>query len=244
MTAPDELAARVEKIRLAAQTLLELVEPASAVGAELVDAIRTTRDGVQRRLAGTETTIALLGDAAARRSLLNAIVGARAFDPKARPCPDAIVSLRRARAFDYTAHMYDGTVVTFAERADRHGPHTALAVPQTTATTSRSLLVVRAWRWLVRLVAHLFGRRSAQNTFAPPFSAADESDGRMADQERAESFLRDLRALTDGAARGMQVLSVSVQCPTSRLPADITLVDGGDSAEQADGAILVTMGGD
>jgi len=256
VTAPDDLAARVEKVRLAAQTLFELIEPASAVGAELVDAIRTTQDEVRRRLAGGETTIALLGGAAARRSLLNAIVGARAFDPKASPCPDAIVSLRPAHAFDYTARMLDGSVLAFGARgtshvaravqrvADRRGSPAALAPPYSTAMTRRPLRVVRAWQWLVRLVARLFGRRSAQNIVAPPFGAADESAARMADQERGESFLRDLRALTDGDARGLHVLSISVQCPTSRLPADITLVDGGDSAGQADGAILVTMGGD
>jgi hypothetical protein len=90
VTAPDDLAALVEKTRLSARVLSELIEPASAVGVELVDAIRTTLDEVRRRLARSETTIALRGEAA----------------------------------------------------------------------VNRPPFVVRAWRWLVRWVAHLFGRRS------------------------------------------------------------------------------------
>ncbi len=90
MTAPDDVAALVEKVRLSARALSELIEPASAAGVELVDAIRSTLDEVQRRLAGSETTIALLGEAA----------------------------------------------------------------------VNRPPLLVRAWRWLVRWVAHLFRRRS------------------------------------------------------------------------------------
>jgi hypothetical protein len=98
VTAPDEVAALVEKARLSARVLSELIEPASAAGGELVDAIRTTLDEVQRRLAGSETTIALRGE----------------------------------------------------------------------ATLTRPALVVRAWRWLTRWVAHLFRRRSAQDSVPRP----------------------------------------------------------------------------
>jgi hypothetical protein len=308
VTAPDDLAASVEKVRLSTQALGELIEPASAVSAELVDAIGAAKDRAQRRLAGSETTIALLGDAPAKRTLLNTIVGARAFDPLARACPGAVVTLRRARAFDYTAYMRDGSVLNFAARApdrngsfatertkaeqaratamatekelaarleqvEREGAHSALAGARTALNTKSLLLVVRAWRWLVRFVAHIFGRRSAREASSSQLSAADDGPGGMGslrqaladararvhkaaarlaivlvehpkyDQERGEAFLRDLRALTDCDARGLQVMSVSIQCPTSHLPADIALVDGGE-AEEADGAVFVAHGSD
>jgi hypothetical protein len=111
-----ELAALIERVRLATNGLAELIGPAGAVGPDLVEAIRTTREEVERRLAGEEIAVALAGDPAAKRALLNAIVGARAFDPKARLAASAVVTLRGARTFDYAAQMRDGTSVEFGWR--------------------------------------------------------------------------------------------------------------------------------
>jgi hypothetical protein len=116
MKSGGNLRALVEHVRLASRALSELAGPALAVGPDLVEAIRVTREDMERRLYGDEIVIALAGEPIAQRSLLNAIVGARAFDPAAIAGAGVVVALRAARTFDYTAQMRLGHVVEFASR--------------------------------------------------------------------------------------------------------------------------------
>ncbi|HEY8019809.1 MAG TPA: hypothetical protein VIH93_01835, partial [Thermoanaerobaculia bacterium] len=57
-----EVATLLEQVRSAARNLSELVEPAGAVGPELVRAIEAARDEVERRLAGGELLVAVAAD--------------------------------------------------------------------------------------------------------------------------------------------------------------------------------------
>jgi hypothetical protein len=116
VAAQADLAALVERVRLASAALAELADAASAVGPDLVDTIRVTRDEVERCLASGELMVAIAGEPGAKRSFLNAILGARAFEPTGRTAHDIVLTLRPARAYDYTARLRDGTVVDFALR--------------------------------------------------------------------------------------------------------------------------------
>jgi hypothetical protein len=311
--ARGELTALDERVRLAAKALSELAGPASAVGPELVQAIHATRDDVERWLAGESLAVALAGEPAAKRALMNAIVGARAFDPSARPGADATVTLRPAPAFDYSARMRDGSAVEFAlrmparggsftkaqqravadleaaqaaekEQSQRLADARRQADEASVASTPRALppadplaSLRRFWQWLIRLVVSVFAprRRSPAVLPTPGWSPEDadhvrklaiksleqglsEARGRLQqatarlealrverpkyDQERAEAFVQDVRALTDQGGRGRDVVTLSVACPTAHLPGDVALIDAGRLPPSADAVIYVATG--
>jgi hypothetical protein len=310
-----ELPALVERVRLAANALSELAGPASAVGPDLVQAIHSTRDDVERRLAGESIAVALAGDPAAKRALMNAIVGARAFEPSARPGAEATVTLRPAPVFDYSARMRDGTAVEFAWRMPARGESFAKAQQRAEAEQEAARaaeqeqrqrlaearrqaeeaavassrreapsadvppVLRRVWQWLLRLVVSVFGTRRPRTTElpAPGWSPEDanhvrqralealeqslsDARGRLQqatarvealrverpkyDQERAEAFVQDVRALTDQGARGRDVVSLSIACPTAHLPGDVVLIDAGGPQPAADAVIYVASGND
>jgi hypothetical protein len=314
--ARGELAAFVERIRLAASALSRLVGPASAVGPDLVDAIRATGEEVDRWLGSKETVVALAGDDSAKRSLLNAIIGARAFDPAARSDPDAVVLLRPARAFDYSARKRDRTVVEFgwrmppreeafakaqqraeseweaaeaAERELRERLEDARqeAAEKTLANPSKDppppeLLppLRRVLRWLARLsrlVKSVLARRRGgpaelpgsgwtpeeaqaarerelaeiERSFTEAGARLKQATARVEalrterpkyDQERAEAFVQDVRALTDRSVRGDGVISLTIACPTVHLPPDMAIVDAGETPYASDGVLVVALG--
>jgi hypothetical protein len=310
--ASGELAAFVERVRGATQALSDLTGAASAVGPDLVEAIRTTLDEVERRLDDKETVVALAGEPAARRTLLNAIVGARAFDPAARPPPGAMVILRPDRAFDYTATLRGGPVVEFGWRmpareesfakaqqraeADREAAETAErelrdrleTVRRAAASTSKApagdhsvvatqrLPTRRFWRWVwrvVRRVSAMLGRKRLASASPGTATGADpelemasleqsvreartrlqQAEARMEalrkerpkyDQERAEAFVQDVRALTDATARGKEVISLSIACPTTQLPAGFALLDAAEPSDLIHGVVLATADGE
>ncbi len=305
MRASGELAAFVERVRLAASRLSDIAAAASAVGPDLVEAIRATLAEVDRRLDSSEIVAALAGDAAEKRTLLNAVVGARAFDPAASPQSDAVVTLRANRSFDYTAHTRDGSVVEFGWRmppreesfakaqqraeAEREAAHAAEqglrerldgarreAAEGVLAPRSKPPSALRRlWTWVLRLLGSLFAPGRARLAPSLSVSGADaarpsggevpalaqslaEARARLQqattrvealrterpkyDQERAEAFIQDVRALTDHGARGHDVVSLSIACPTALLPADVVLVDAASPPDSADGVILAAMG--
>jgi len=274
------------------------------VGPDLVEAIRVTREEVERRLDGDEIAVALVGEAPAKRALLNAVVGARAFDPKARLGANALVTLRGNRTFDYAAQMRDGTSVEFgwrmptredsfakaqqraeaeresaeaAERelreryeAQREGADDTVTVPTSDLVLPPRSAFVRLWRAVVRAVRSVWSRVPR---LPPPALSADaaahaageavaaleqslaEASARLQlatarldalrterpkyDQERAEAFVQDVRSLTDEGARGKDVVSLSVACPTVHLPPGVCLLDAGQPPAIADAIVFV-----
>jgi hypothetical protein len=144
-------------------------------------------------------------------------------------------------------------------------PHRSLAA---VAVPGPSILG-RCWRWIARTVRSLFSGASAKPQVA---AADDGVEQRLAalrnelseararvkraatrhdavqterpkyERERVEVFLREVRALTDRAARASSVTSLSVVCPTRHLPAGIALVDGKGRFSEADGALFVAVG--
>ncbi|HEY8088071.1 MAG TPA: hypothetical protein VIF09_09500, partial [Polyangiaceae bacterium] len=65
------------------------------------------------------------------------------------------------------------------------------------------------------------------------------TEGAKYEQERAESYVRELRELTDADARGAGVVELSVAFPTPYLPTGVALVDATEPPEQADGCVVV-----
>jgi hypothetical protein len=63
------------------------------------------------------------------------------------------------------------------------------------------------------------------------------------DQERAEAFVQDVRALTDAGARGKDVVSLSIACPTTQLPAGFALLDAAGPSDLVHGIIWTAIGG-
>jgi hypothetical protein len=296
------VAALLDQVRQATRALAALTEPASAVGPDLVAAIRKTCEDVELRLSRDDTLIAVASDSpGAKRALLNAVVGARAFDPSARESRSAVVHLRSAAAIDYTARLRDGTVVQFGVRMPDRGESFAKAlqraereraaaeasereaqllveeaelattrVPARAASLRRPAgegAMRRLWLWLLRLWLVLVGRRAAalsvgtRGSPEPPSTldarraSLEDARARVAqtrsrvdlvraerakyDQERAESFVQDLRALTDADGRGADLAELAVVCPTPHLPAGVALVDSPDLSADVDGAVIV-----
>jgi hypothetical protein len=59
------------------------------------------------------------------------------------------------------------------------------------------------------------------------------------EQERAESFVRDLRELTDCSGRGGDVVELQISLPTALLPAGVALVAAAEPPPDAEGCIAV-----
>jgi hypothetical protein len=290
----------VERVRGATQALSELTGAASAVGPELVEAIRSTLDEVGGRLDDEETVVALAGEPSAKRMLLNAIVGARAFDPGARPAPEAVVIVRPDRAFDYTASMRDGTVVEFGWRmpareesfakaqqraqVERDAAQAAERDLRDRLESARRAAVEpesplrRLWRWLQRLMRRAVSMLGRKLLTAAPGETATRADAREAgeidvaaveqslreartrlqqadarlealrverpkyDQERAEAFVQDVRALTDARARGKDVVSLSIACPTTQVSGGFALLDAPEPSDRVHGVIVAATG--
>ena len=303
-----EVATLLEQVRSAARNLSELVEPAGAVGPELVRAIEAARDEVERRLAGGEILVAIAADTSARkRAFFNALVGARAFGPEARVDPAAVITLRAGAAIEYVARLRDGTTIEFSVRMAERGESFTRALARAEAELSEAQSAERAirervaqasqeardathklkreppqakratgvqalWAWLTRLLLALLGRKPARVPVLPPGAPEPQveevpverptgeqslaeararveqavariervrTEGAKYEQERAESYVRELRELTDADARGANVVELSVAFPTPYLPAGVALVDAAEPPEQADGCIVV-----
>jgi hypothetical protein len=301
------VATLLDQVRSSSRVLSELAGPASAVGPELVQAIEAARGEVDRRLAGGDLLVALASETTAcKRHFLNALIGARAFDPSAPDNPETVVTLRSAAAIDYEARLRDGRTIQFSvrmadrgdsfararARAEREMSEAENAERETrarveraeraaagrtaklrlTAPLAKGVSGVRElWQWLVRLVLSLFGRVPAtppvlplSNEPAPESDTAgiaasnasiaeararvEQAAARMDrvraesaryEQERAEAYVKDLRELTDGDARGADVAALSVAFPTPCLPSGAVLVDAQQSREEADGCIVI-----
>jgi len=303
-----EVATLLEQVRSSARSLSDLVEPARAVGPELVRAIEAVRDEVERRLAGGDLVVAVAAETTARkRAFFNALLGARAFDPEARGDPAAVTTLRAGAAIEYVARLRDGTTIEFSVRMAERGESFARAQARAEAELSEAESAERAireraaqaeqdardateklkrtpspskqvtrpralWQWLTRLLLALFGRKASPAPVLPPSAprpAVEEvaierpsleqslaeartrveqaasrvdrvrKERAKYEQERAESYVRDLRELTDDKTRGAEVVELSVACPTPYLPTGIALVDAGDPPEEADGCNVI-----
>jgi hypothetical protein len=304
------VATLLEQIRDASRVLAELAGPASAVGPELVRAIESARADVERRLADGGDLLVALGaeTTATRRGFLNALLGARAFDPGAPENPTTIVTVRSGAAIEYVARLRDGTAIEFAvrmadradsfakararaerelaeaqtaeretrarvERAQREADERTARLRRTAPSSPRAGGVRTLWEWLVRVVLALVGRAPVGRPAlpAPSVEEAEASDAtttqadwerwteeartrtqqaaaRMErvgaertryEQERAESYVRDLRELTDGSGRGADVDALSISFPTALLPPGIVLVATAEPSEDAEGCIAL-----
>jgi hypothetical protein len=302
------VATLLEEVRSSSRVLSELVRPASAVGPELVQAIEAAREEVDRRLAGGDLVVALASESTAcKRAFLNALAGARAFDPAAPENPETVVSLRSAAAIGYEARLRDGSTIQFAvrmadrgesfarararaeremsdaegaeretrtrvERAEREAAEKTEKLPRPVWPPKPVPAIRRLWDWLARVVLALFGRAPLTPPVLPPVrqepgpesqtmaptdwkallaeagARVEQAAARMDrvraettryEQERAESFVRDLRELTDGGARGADVAALSIAFPTPYLPSGVVLVDAAEPPMEADGCIVI-----
>jgi hypothetical protein len=297
---PGEPGELTQRVRLSARALSDLVEPASAVGPELVEAIRATTDEIERRLGSDELVVVLAGESGAIRALLNSVVGARAFDPAGTDA-EATITVRAAQGYNYRASLKDGTVVEFAlrmpnredsfaraqARAERERESTAqierdlrtrVEEAEREATSLRQSaepakparaklrVLARFWQWLRSLASiRIVGRRRGEsagtglerqlaalkNSLSEARVRARQAAARREalcterpkyEQERAEAFVEEVRAFTDGKGTGPGLLSIEVWCPTPHLREDVALVSGRQLFSQSDGVLLVPTG--
>jgi hypothetical protein len=300
-----DVATLLEQVRSSARILSELSGPAGAVGPELVRVIEAARQEVERRLSGGDLLVAVASETpAVKRAFLNALVGARAFDPEVTHEGETVIEVRSAATIDYEARLKDGTTIAFSVRMTDRGESFARArsraeeemseaesaerrlrarvdhaeretiertAPRKVSPARRASGPSRLWQWLVSALLALFGRSRATPPALPSGEPTpDEEDAEAAaiskqslaeararveqaaarielvrlesvryEQERAESYVRDLRELSDANARGADVVRLLVACPTPYLASGVALVDAAEPPVDADGCIVI-----
>jgi len=110
-----------QDVRDAAGALGALVPHAVSFGQPVVDSIKAACEAVEPTLTKDEVVIAVVGEAAAKRTLLRNVLGADAITgPKARK--DRTIRIRARGAYDYTAKKNDGHVIRFARNVPDRNP--------------------------------------------------------------------------------------------------------------------------
>ena len=106
-----------EEVRQTADALLKLLEGTGGVPTHVRAALRVACEGVDRRLAETRLTIALVGDAGAgRRTLINALLGDRVLPTSTPRRGSTITVVRRAPTLEFSASSLDGRSVARLSR--------------------------------------------------------------------------------------------------------------------------------
>ena len=113
--------ALLNAVRRAAEALAALVPYAVTFGDDVVTAIETACEDVEPSLGKTEVTIAVVGDAPARRALLRAVLG-DVVGATVRGSAERTTRVRATQTYDYSARFRDGNVVRFARAMPDRDP--------------------------------------------------------------------------------------------------------------------------